>query len=266
MKKTLLLAAALMVVTATMASAQRGSLSLGWGNCRLASAAPVGTALQTWTCTTNTGNVGKLVGGFTPSAPLNSLNGGFLYLDIAVDGQASPSLPPWWAFVDPPSTGCRPLTSWSPDFANAGAANCDITYWETVGSPSSAVRYFNPSYGSNHATLRLLVGVDAAVAATTPQIPVGTEGLIFAVNLTRAGTLTPCAGCQTGVCIYFSRADLTQTNQDNFTVGGGPDGAANHPQVGNRFVSGQIAQAAPCADAGTPVRNSTWGGIKSLYR
>src|SRR6185503_3568096 len=137
MKKTLLFAAALMVVSATMASAQRGTLSLGWGACRVDGG---GTVNATGPCTSNTGNGPLLIGGFIPSAAanLNSLNSAFLYVDVY---QSSAALDPWWQFTDPPVSGCRALNTWALDMANAASANCTRSYWGEVGSPSSAARW-----------------------------------------------------------------------------------------------------------------------------
>jgi hypothetical protein len=266
MKKTLLLAAALMVVTATVASAQfqRGTLSLGWANCRVNG---LGVGNATFACNTNGGAGARLVGGFIPAQPLNSLNSGFLYVDVFTE---SPALDPWWTFTDA-TPGCRPLTTWALDLGNAAGVTCDRTYWPDAGSPSSASRYFMPTYQANHATLRILVAVDAGQAASIPQANVGEEMHAFSAVLGRglstgAGS---CAGCLTHACLAFTGADLFQTNNDNFTVGGATINSTQpliHPTPGNAYVSWQGgAGAPPCTDP-TAARNGTWGAIKSMYR
>jgi hypothetical protein len=68
MKKTLLLAATLMVVTATMASAQRGTLSLGWGACRVDGGWP---RERDGTVHLEHGNGPLLIGGFIANAASN---------------------------------------------------------------------------------------------------------------------------------------------------------------------------------------------------
>jgi hypothetical protein len=262
MKKTLLLAATLMVVTATMASAQRGTLSLGWGACRVDGG---GAVNATGPCTSNTGNGPLLIGGFIANATsnLNSLNSGFLYVDVY---QLSAGLDPWWQFTDPPVTGCRALNTWALDMANAASANCTRSYWGEVGSPSSAARWFYPSYMANHATLRLLVAVDAQIAAATPQIGAGEESHIFGARLGRALSTGAgsCAGCLNAAHLYFAQADLFQTNGDNFVIDG--VGASNHPIAGQKCVGWQNAAGPFCPPDVTPTRNATWGSIKSLYR
>lgn len=264
MKKTLLLAAALMVVTATMASAQRGSLSLGWSNCRVNGG---GVQNATFACTVNTGQGALLVGGFIPSASanLNSLNSAFLYVDIYQLGLA---LDPWWTYTDPPVTGCRPLSNWQLNFDNASGAVCDRSYWGEVGNPVAAARWFYPTYMTNHATFRLLTAVDALVAQATPQIGAGEESYVFGARLGRqtstgAGS---CAGCLNPANLYFAQADFFQTNGDNFIIDG--VGGANHPVDGNKCATWQNAAgpAGACPPEGTPAHNSTWGSIKSMYR
>jgi hypothetical protein len=261
MKKTLLLAAALMVVTATMASAQRGTLSLGWGACRLNGG---GASNATFACNTNLGAGPLLVGGYLPgpSANLNSINSAFLYVDIY---QLSAGLDPWWQLTDPPVVGCRALSVWTLDMANAATAICDRSYWAEVGNPVQADRYFYPSYLANHATLRMLVAVDASVAETTPQIGATEESHIFGARLGRANSTGAgsCAGCGNGAHLYFAEADFFQTNGDNFIIDG--VGGVNHPVPGTKCVTWQSPPAA-CPPDITPTHNATWGSIKSMYR
>src|SRR6185295_1999977 len=101
MKKILLAATALMVAAATIASAgtPRGSLALGWDNCRINGG---GVSNKTFACNTNTGSGPLLVASCVPSATANltSLNGGFMYVDVFADA----GIDPWWQFTDPPVT------------------------------------------------------------------------------------------------------------------------------------------------------------------
>jgi hypothetical protein len=80
MKKILLLAAALCVVTATVASAQpRANLSLGWSNCRVNGG---GTSNLNFVCNNAATPQSRLVAGLTPTAPLNSMTAGDYHLDV----------------------------------------------------------------------------------------------------------------------------------------------------------------------------------------
>ena len=263
MAKTLLLAATLLVLTATTSFAQRGGLSLGWGNCRVNGA---GAQNATSACTTNSGNGPLLVGAFIPNASsnLNSLNSAFLYIDVFSSGGAA--LPPWWTFTDPPVTGCRALNVWSLDMANNASATCDRSYWGEVGSPSSASRWFYPTYAGGHGTLRLLVAVDAQIAAATPQIGAGEESHILGARLGRQNSTGAgsCFGCLEPMNLYFAQADFFQTNGDNFVIGG--VGTSGIPFNNERCATfNGISPAEACA-IGDAVRNGSWGAIKSMYR
>jgi len=264
MKKSLLLAAAMMIASATLASAgtvQRGDLSLGWANCRVNGG---GVSNQNFACNTSSGNGPLLVGGLIGNANSNftSINSAFLYVDIFSE---TATLDPWWVLTDPPVVGCRPLSVWGIDMANAAGAACDRSYWAEIGNPVQASRYFYPTYAANHATLRFLVAVDAAVAASSPQIGLGEESHIFSGRLGRAQTTgaNACAGCLNRVCLYFAQADMFQTSNDNFQIG--VVGPPNNPAAGQAYVTWQFP-VGEVACAGTAVRNGTWGSIKSLYR
>jgi hypothetical protein len=264
MKKILLFAAALTIAAATAASAgtvARGTLTLGWSNCRVNGG---GLSNVTAACTTNSGNGPLLIGGFigNASSSLNSLNSAFLYVDVFSE---SAVLDPWWMFTDPPVVGCRPLNTIALDMANNAGATCDRSYWGEVGSPSSASRFFYPGpLGQNHGTLRFLVAVDAQVAGATAQIGDGEESHIFGARIGRqlsTGTGS-CAGCLNKTCLYFAQGDFFQTNLDNFVVG---EVGTNIPVPGQAYVGYQLAVGETQCPA-TAVRNATWGSIKSLYR
>ena len=260
MTKSLLLATALLALTVTTSFAQRGTLSLAWGSCRVNSG---GASNASFACNTNSGTGPLLVGGFIPSASanLNSLNSAFLYVDIYQFFQLSP----WWQFTDPPVTGCRPLNVWSLDMANNAGATCDRSYWGEVGSPSSAARWFFPSWQSNHGTLRLLVAVDAQVAGATPQIGAGEESHIFGARLGRANSTGAgsCAGCSNEARLYFAQADFFQTNLDNFVI----DGVGTSLSPGNKCATFNLFPGSPtCVYDPLATKNPTWGALKSTYR
>ena len=65
--------------------------------------------------------------------------------------------------------------------------------------------------------------------------------------------------------LYFAQADFYQTNLDNFVVDG--VGGMNQPAgPSNRCVGWQTVYTIDTCPAGDPVRNPTWGALKSLYR
>jgi len=264
MTKSLLLAATLLLLTVTTSFAQRGTLSLGWNNCRVNGG---GVPNATFACNTNDGDGPLLVGGFIPSASANlqSLNSAYLYVDIY---QSDTSLNAWWQFTDPPVMGCRSLSVWSLDAANGAGATCDRSYWLEVGTPTSLVRWLFPTYRPNHGTLQILVAVNGQVASQTPQIGVGEESFIFGARLGNQGSMGPgaCSGCANPSHLYFAEAEFFQSNFDNFTIDA--VGPGNYPSDGPKCATWQVTPPVvdACPNDGSPVRNSSWGSIKSLYR
>lgn len=261
MKKTLLLAAALLSVFSTVASAQRVQLTLGWGACRVNGG---GTDNVSFACTTNTGN-NQLVAAMIPNAASNliAVNSGDFFVDIY---SQSPVLPAWWQFSDAGTgqAGCRALgTQFTTDATNAATLTCDYTYWPEVSSVTSGSSYRYPSDDvpqQNHGKLRVIVAVDNTTAPLTTQPAAGQETYLFSARLSRGSTTgaTVCAGCQTPACLTFSKADIFQSNDDNFTVVSGPV-----PSPLSR-VTWQLVDG--CAGDPTPNRNQTWGQIKAIYR
>jgi len=117
----------------------------------------------------------------------------------------------------------------------------------------------------------LFVAVDAQLAAATPQIGVGEESYIFGARLGRLNSTGAgaCAGCLIPTNLYFAEADFFQTNGDNFVIDG--LGPPNLPSDGMKCATWQVFESAPHGPTGpcpaiVPVRNSTWGSLKSLYR
>jgi hypothetical protein len=262
MTKSLLLAATLLLLTVTTSFAQRGTLSLGWNNCRVNGG---GVPNATFACNTNDGEGPLLVGSFTPnaSANLQSLNSAYLYVDIY---QSDTNLNAWWQFTDPPVVGCRSLAFWNLDVRNAAGATCDRSYWSEVGSPVSVVRWFFPTYRPNHGTLRILVAVNGEWSTRRRR---------SALAKSRSSR---CASRQSGVhgsrlvpdCCsvspLFRRGGFFQSNFDNFTIDA--VGPGNYPGDGPKCATWQVTPPVvdACPNDGSPVRNTTWGSIKSIYR
>jgi len=86
MRKVLLAAGTLLVLSASVASAT--GVNLSWNDCGLA-----GTQNNTFACNTNTGLPFTLVASFIPPANIE-LVGLSSQIDIKTD---SPVLPDWWA-------------------------------------------------------------------------------------------------------------------------------------------------------------------------
>jgi hypothetical protein len=134
-----------------------------------------------------------------------------------------------------------------------------MDYWSTVegGAFGPTLSYItNPPPGThmvpglNHAGLNAFVAVNNDLAYTINE---GQEIYLMTLTLTNTASTT-CGGCDGPVCILFNLVEL----KDPPTVVSGP------PAGGRDFVTWQGGAGAPCAEV--PVRNVTWGRVKSLYR
>src|SRR5881396_1220016 len=88
MKKTLVMACALLALTAGMASAQAG-INLSWSDC-----GSTGTQDQAFACDTNTG-FQTVFGSFIPPAGITALAGNDIVIDLQTSGAV---LSDWWRF------------------------------------------------------------------------------------------------------------------------------------------------------------------------
>jgi hypothetical protein len=245
---------ALVIAGIAHASAVRADavpdLRLAWDNCRGSG----GAVNRAFPCDTNLGQ-NVLVGSFAAPGTISLLSGVEAVIQFVPSTQA---MPDWWRLRN--QTGqtnqCRQGSlSASGDFrdlsgcadAFAGAATGGITsYLVYPDLPMSA-------------TLRL-----------SWSVPAGTEGpltgsdeyyafKVFIDNQKSVGGIV-CGGCPTAVCILFASFRLFQPAG---TIGGSPiifplDGSDQHVANWNGGT------AALCGVV--PVRATTWGAIKGLYR
>jgi hypothetical protein len=243
--KALWTACALLFVSAPLASAGSGGLNLGWTDCGGSPA----SLNRTFACSTNTGSF-TLVGSFVTPSSVTAASGIVSIMDMQTAGVL---LPPWWGMA----TGlCRAgsLTA-NFDFTN-GPWSC-IDYWQ--GGASGAVT-MDPPQG-NRARIRVVATLPAGSPLIT-SIPEGDEVYAFKVIIDAARTtgLGACAGCQREAVICFTSVTITQ-----------PAGAAG----GNRYVWQPASRSYATWQGGgyvtdycfpDPVRSTTWGSIKTLYR
>jgi hypothetical protein len=126
-----------------------------------------------------------------------------------------------------------------------------------VGAAAGGLAAFktNQPIGAN--TARILVGL-AVPAASAATIPANTE--MFAFNLVISNTKTTgtgsCAGCTTAACLVFQNLKIAIGTSNAAPISTGNT-------AGSNFATWQ-GTAASCA--AVPTRNSTWSGVKSLYR
>jgi len=253
MKRLLPLCASVAVLLCAMTLSGRPAaadpgINLSWNDC-----GSFGTADAAFACNTNAGS-NQLYASFIPPAGITTLVAAEAVLDIT---SASAALDPWWCVA--PSTGCR-AASISAAFSFL-VANC-TDYWS--GQASSGTDYqFNitnetvaTAPATNHARLRVAGAIDGTIATSVDP---GTEYYAFVVNLSHAKTLgTACTGCAAPVCIVLNSINLEQpAGVGDFLLTAPPTGGRN-------TVTWQGGAGANCASV--PVRTTTWGQIKSLYR
>lgn len=248
MKKTLLMAGALLALTAGIASAA-GGINLSWTDCGAA-----GTASRNFACTSN-GTVGVLVGSCIPPVNLDQLNGE--ESDATLQTNAA-TLSAWWhveaASAGPPPTpaGCR---------AGGMSASLDFTANSNCADPWGGQGFggldYTPGYGGpNRGRLRTAGAIPGSTGITND-----TEYYIWKVTILGAKTAgaTACAGCLDAACIVFTSQKLTEP------IGIG-DYTITNP-ITRQFVTYQAGGTLGGQCPGvTPTQNRTWGSVKSLYR
>lgn len=255
MRKLLLLFTAFVVLGLAFASAtfaqQTKGIYLKWNDCALAG----GVADKAFGCASDAGN-NFLVASFIPAAPgaqdtITMLTGEDAFVDLIT---ASAGLPDWWAYQ---SGGCR--------FGSMVNSAQFITL-STCSNPWSA----NVSGGSNYTPAPIgtsyspapntarLECVFAVPPADAIHVTNDQEWYAFYSLIKNNHTVTsPCAGCTTPVCIVFNELILSMP-------GGGVVSYTTPPVAGGNVVTWQGGAGANCATV--PVRRTTWGEMKSLYR
>ncbi len=237
MKKSLLVAGALLVLGAATASAQPGTIGLAWNDC-------AGPTTQTFACNSNAGAPFTLVGSFTPSTELPEFLG--ISVDINIQFPNVATVPDWWQH----GAGlCRGTTGIATNFDfTSGPFTCLDFY---VGAAAGGFAY-DVGYGAaNRSRLRIQLAVPFENRGFIDQ---SAEWYAFKVNLLRAKTTGTgsCVGCMEATNVVLDEIQLFQPPEQN-----------NDPRISAPSAAGNTAgyQAGP-----TPVRNATWGQVKSLYR
>ena len=246
MRCVAIVVAALALLTLSIRSRAAG-VNLSWDNCGASGLQDKAIA----NCATaNTGQQ-VLYASFVAPAGI-SLKSANMWFGLI---SASPLMPAWWTIGAPPN--CRDGAVLTASFTPGCSGAMD--YWSTVeGGPFGPTPSYitNPPPGThmvpglNHAGLNAFVAVNNDLAYAINE---GQEIYLMTLTLTNTASTT-CGGCDVPVCILFNLVELT----DPPTVVSGP------PAGGRDFVTWQGGAGAPCAEV--PVRNVTWGRVKSLYR
>lgn len=240
MKKTLVIAGALLALTAGMASAS--GLNLYWNDCP----PPAGSGISTQVhqCTSNSG-AHILVASLVAPAGIDTCVAASSVIDVQTN-QAT--LSPWWNVT--PSGSCR-VGAMSVSSGFGALASC-LDPWNGAALTISDFAQTGP----NRFRIRAVSAVPGSAAQA--MIP-GAEYYILEVVVSkRQSTGTPsCPGCLDNGCFVYNSLQITQ-----------PYGTpAGDPTITNAEQS-QVASLGPMDGSlclATPTRKATWGAIKAIY-
>lgn len=248
MRKALLMAGALLAMTATFASAS--GLELAWNQCfgQLGAA-----SMRTSACTVNTGNQ-AMYASFRPPAGVNQLEGAEIFIDYQVAGG---SLPCWWNL----SAGQTRTPALVPLHVSPTDANgvpliaCDNHYFlDNIASGGGGMVVTGVDRGQLKGIVAIQAGTGTAVAANAQQYGCGFR----ITNATTTGGT--CPGCLSQACFVLNTINLA-------LAPGTPALALQAPHPGSEnWISWQGSSAQTGCPGATPTRNATWGSVKSLYR
>jgi len=244
MKKTLVIAGAMLALSVSLASAQ--GINLSWDDC-----GTHGNSFATFDCASNSGTPFTMVASFIPPPAINEFLGISSQIDIT--NPAGP-LPDWWKHG---TAQCRGTSGLSVlfSFNSSGLVNCVDFYQDQA---SGGFQY-DVAYGApNRARLRVSCAVP--IDNRGPVDP-AFEYYAYRVNVQRAKSAFgtgQCVGCSQPMCIVLNDIQLFQ-----------PPDANNDPDISSPANSNYVTWQSPTVPGcpqSTPTRNSSWGQVKSLYR
>jgi len=239
--------------------AHAGSVKLRWDQCW----GDGGVMNRNFACDTNVGS-NALVGSFVSPVARSDAAGMQGVLDIAV---ATSQLPAWWHVESSAPAACRYQALTGSLAIPEAAANCED--WAQGHGLGPFV-----TYEIDLATLyrvRLRLETSVPFGLETEIVP-GREYFAFRLTLNNLRTVggSSCSGCAFGACLALNGITVVCADRGN--------NVSLHPGIGTGSVDdglatwqggGSITRPGPsytdCPRA-TPVRNSTWGTVKALYR
>lgn len=244
--------AAMLFVTS---AAYANTVQIRWTDCE----GDGGVDNITFACASNVGNRA-----FQTAVTLTTDLLDVLSTEITIDlvGQNAPVLPPWWSLRDNATLGylgCRPIGSTQAiTIAAFDGASCPDMF-ALAGSMNIAG--FIPDkviVGSGRILSVNAVPSTSPVALVLADNPAGNGTWNtgrFNLNSQKTVGTPSCAGCTEPVCIVLNSVNIT-------TVG----------NLNNRLCSGGAPldrvtwQGAGADCQSVPVKNVSWGRVKSLYR
>jgi hypothetical protein len=245
LRRTLLVAGALLAMWPTPAFAV--GVELAWNACF---SKPGAVGLATSACGENLGSQ-SLFASFVPPAGVDRLEGIEVFIDYQVEGSA---LPCWWNFaIGQLRRDQLTLLHVSPTDVNGDPLiECDNHYFLDNGALGGGGMIVT---GANRGQLKGLAAIPAGTG-----LPVAAEAQQYGIGFRISnGSTTPpgtCDGCAADVCFVLNTINLTSSGVPNVVMQSPHTGSDN-------FVLWQTTAWEICF---TPVRQNTWGEIKSLYR
>jgi len=243
MKRSLLslgmVAAMLLVASSALAS----GVNMRWDNCL----SDGGVNNKTFACNINSPASVRFIGSFVEDADHNNVSGTEIVVDLIAQGGV---LPAWWEYKNVGS--CR-INSLSIAAWGTGT-NCFD--WASGQATVAIAAYQVAKLGVGTSRILCISAVPVSALANL----FGTfEYSVFALSINELASVGTgsCAGCSTPVCLVFNSVNITTSqNLDNRFIGQGT-------VAGSNIITWQGA-GADCQ--AVPVKNATWGQVKSLYR
>jgi hypothetical protein len=255
MKKLLVLTGALLVLGASVASAQ---INLAWRNCITVTTGTLSAqANVTYACDASATSPFRLVSSFISPGALNHFVGVQAVLDIQT---ADPTLPDFWKL----GTGeCREGAFGFPvPLLNVGNTASCRNPW-AGGNTGGGYQYLTGFESPARARVLLAFARDTEAILANAQQYIATMSTLDMFKDADVGD-GECVGCAVPACLVLNQIELYQTagqtlpEQDIYIL---------NTEAQRRYVTWQGgAVGGSGCPAATPTRNATWGSVKSLYR
>ena len=213
-------------------------------------------------CNTNAGSR-AMVGSFALTRPMPNVIGTEIIVQLASE---SPALPEWWRFRN--AGYCR-LNSLSANFV-LNPLDVVCVDWAQSFAVGGLGAYCTADFGCPQfeaANVALIKAINAVPQADAMDLLGGVEYFDFNLLINNVKTVGTgnCAGCSTPVCSVLNSirvVDRGDVSARQITTPSAP---------GSNFVTWQgggvpVVGGVSGCPAATPVKRSTWGSVKSLYR
>lgn len=216
-------------------------INLSWDEC-----GTKGSPTRVFDCDTEVG-ANVMIATFDPPAGITALSGISGQVDIVVGTK----LPDWWKHG---ATSCRGTDQVASSSDFSALIGCTNPY---VSGAAGGGYNYTVAAGSNPARARIIVEYGLMPQDQGPVTP-GTEYYAFQFRILRNHTTGPdaCAGCLEPACIVLNSIDLVQNTGPTVPVIEARD---------RNWITWQSATVTDCPQ-NTPVRNTTWGRVRAVYR